>query len=236
MHLDDLANELFLEIFQYLSTFDLLRSFYDLNHRINQLLFAHFRTAVIDFGSTSLDDFRLVCRDYFPSFVNCVTSLRLSNDDETPQQMEVFLEHGLALPQLLNLRSLTLHNIRSNSNVLHTMISECRSLPRLTRLTLSDCYLPGDRMNTPTFFNNIWSLSNLIYCYLSIGFTSGGFVLPTVKSTSLKSLFVPYVKFDQIEFSMICQQTPSLEQFDSSFKLKFSDQVVSSTHQCASIV
>jgi len=49
MKLECLANELLMEIFEYLTAIDLLHTFHYLNSRFNTLLFKYFREYNLDF-------------------------------------------------------------------------------------------------------------------------------------------------------------------------------------------
>ncbi|CAF1140924.1 unnamed protein product, partial [Adineta ricciae] len=231
MILEDLPNELFIEIFRCLSTLDLLRSVYNLNFRFNQLLFAHFLTSTIDFRSIALRDFRLVCREYLPLLANQIISLRLSNDDRTPQQMEVFLEHGLTLHQLPNLQSLSLYAINLQEAMLPT-ISQLRSL---NRLTLADCSLSCNQNISQNFIDAIWSLPTLTYSYLNINFKENTVILPTVRSVSLKCLSIWSITYDQIQFNTICRHTPCLEQCSILFNMDSPDPVDPFQHEFPSM-
>jgi hypothetical protein len=49
--LEALANEILLELFEFLDAVELFRAFYDLNNRFNTLLLTHFRAYRINFHS-----------------------------------------------------------------------------------------------------------------------------------------------------------------------------------------
>ncbi len=95
MNLESLANELLLDLFEFLNDAHLLRAFHNLNLRFNNLLFDYFRTSGrLDFRSITKHDFNIVFEQYVPLIVDRITALRLSNDDETPQQIDHFLSCG----------------------------------------------------------------------------------------------------------------------------------------------
>ncbi|CAF1207922.1 unnamed protein product [Adineta steineri] len=234
MDLEDLANEIILEIFGYFSTFDLLRSFYNLNIRFNHLVFAYFHTSGVDFSRIFLQDFYLICQEYLPAIADHITSLRLTNDDDTPQQADVFLQHGLTLRQLHQLRKLSLCDICSN-DIMHTMMSEWTSLRYLTHLTLAGCYLTFDQSTSQSLIDTIWSLPILIYCYLNISFEETSIVIPTVKSMSLKYLFIWGFAYDQSQLNTIFQHTPCLEQCSVLFNMDIPDQSLVISHPLSSM-
>ncbi|CAF3657219.1 unnamed protein product [Rotaria sp. Silwood1] len=105
MNLESFSNELLLDLFEYFSAVDLLRTFYNLNFRFNNLIMIHFQHFDLNFRSVSQYDFNLICCQYLPIIVNDINSLSLSNDDDTPQQIDLFLEHGLIISQFINLKS-----------------------------------------------------------------------------------------------------------------------------------
>jgi hypothetical protein len=206
------ANELLLDLFEYLSTVDLLRAFYNLNIRFNTLLFRHFQSFSLDFRSVSQYDFNLICRQYLPSIVDHVKSFRLSNDDDTPQQIDIFLQNSLTIRRFNRLQSLSLCDICSNE-IMNKMMLEWKYLPHLTHLTLAGCYLQFDQINGQDLINSIWSLPKLIYCYLNIHFGEIDIFLPTVMSLSLKYLFIWGIEHHPNDINSLLKQTPCLEQF-----------------------
>jgi hypothetical protein len=108
MNLESLANELLLDLFEFLSAVHLLRAFHGLNSRFDTLLLAHFGTYHLDFRSISKTDFDIVCEQHLPLIADRIVSLCLSDDYDTPQQIDLFLSHLFTLRQLTNLRSLSL--------------------------------------------------------------------------------------------------------------------------------
>ncbi len=92
MTLEYLANELLFNIFDYLNTTHLLNAFYSLNIHYDQLLLTYFRVRRhLDLHSISKQKFKTVCQQILPSIIDRLLSLHLSDDDETPQQIELFL-------------------------------------------------------------------------------------------------------------------------------------------------
>ena len=111
--LESLPNELLLDLCAYLSTGDLVRAFYNANIRFNRLLDVHFQSFGFDCQSTTWHDFDVICRQYLPHLGGRLTALRLSDNDETPQQIESFFASGLTLGQFVRLRSLSLCDLCS---------------------------------------------------------------------------------------------------------------------------
>src|ERR1700722_3644762 len=114
MNLESLANELFIDLFEFLSSDHLLHAFHGLNSRFDSLLLGHFRTHGLDFRSISKHAFNTICR-HLSSISNQITSLYLSEKDDTPGQIDEFYAHGLTLRQFTHLQSLSLYRLRSQN-------------------------------------------------------------------------------------------------------------------------
>ncbi len=97
MSLELLGNELLLDLFQFLSTAQLLRVFNRLNHRFDTLLLEHFCAHGSHFRSLSKHDFDIIFQQHLSSIVDQITSLRLADDNENQQQIDCFLDHGFNL-------------------------------------------------------------------------------------------------------------------------------------------
>ncbi|CAF2855977.1 unnamed protein product [Rotaria sp. Silwood2] len=89
--LEDLPDELLLEIYTYLSSYDILYSFGYLNWRI-QCIIGEF-CSQLDFSHTSLNQFQYMCSSSFLFFLpQRLTKLTLSNGC-APGQIEIFQEN-----------------------------------------------------------------------------------------------------------------------------------------------
>ncbi|CAF1210474.1 unnamed protein product [Adineta ricciae] len=163
MYFESLANELFLEVFKYLSTSHIYHAFHGLNIRLDELILEYFRNSHLDLRSISKLDFDIIVQEYLPSMLDRITSLCLSDDDDTPGQIDEFFSHGLKLRQLVNLHSLLLNNIRSES-IMDTIILDLPYLSNLTHLTFEQCYFASQNTleKAFTYGNSIWSLPQLI--------------------------------------------------------------------------
>src|SRR5690349_11619521 len=102
------ANETIIDLFEYLKPVHLLRAFHNLNTRLNNLLFYYIRTHTFDFQSISDNDFDIVCQQHLLSMVDQITSIRLSDHDNIPYEIDRFLSHGFTFRQFTRLQSLTL--------------------------------------------------------------------------------------------------------------------------------
>ncbi len=209
MRLELLANEILLDLFEYLNTSDLFHAFYNLNYRFKQLLRTHIRFYSLDFRSISKDCFDAICEQYLPSTIDQITSFCLSDDDETPGQPEHFLSHYFTLNQFQQLQSLSLYAINS-CNMLNEIILQCRDLQYLTHLNIIDSNYKEEE-EADSLINNIWSLSKLTHCYLSHISTFGSwFNSISINSISMQYFTVnsSYLSFNTL-FS-IFEHTPDL--------------------------
>lgn len=217
MRLESLPNEILLELFGFFHAVDLLCTFCGLNSRFNTLLLAHFHHFHLDFRSISKKNFDLVCRQYLPLISDRIISLCLSNDDDTPQQTDLFLSRNLHFSQFIYLRSLSLYNIEF-SLVLHTLIEEWRHLSHLTHLNLIDCIIHW-RVRSPRLIDEIWKLPKLTHCHIS---TSGDQHVPlgdpTVTSSSLKFLSINGYLIYTSDLISLIGHTPYLRYLDLHLK------------------
>ena len=212
MSLESFPNELLLELFEYIPATHLLRAFHNLNCRFNYLIFIHFQSFGLDFRSISRYNFNLMCCRYISSIADHVNSLSLSNDDDTPQQIDLFLEYGLTIRQFNHLKSFSLYDLCSNE-IMSTMMLEWKYLLNLTHLTLAGCYLQFDPIEAQQLIDSIWSLSKLTYCYLNVHFGENNVLVPTVMSSSLKYVFIWGVEHCQNEVNALLRRTPCLQHF-----------------------
>lgn len=75
---EDFANEIFLDIFDYLRPIDILYSFHYLNHRFQNLLYQ--QQMHLDLSTNvSLQTFHQLCSYFLPEYSSCIYSIRLSN-------------------------------------------------------------------------------------------------------------------------------------------------------------
>ena len=207
MNLESLANELLLDIFEYLPTVQLLRSFHRLNTRLNDLIFTHFRTHCLDLRTSSKHDFDTVCQVNLPVLTSCIGSLGLSDDDDNPHQIDVFHSHQWRLHRFEHLHSLSLDHVRSGERI-SDMLNEC---PQLTRLRVTACYFGRKQDDIQCFVETIWSLPKLIHCHLDIDMKHGfSFPTPTRVSMSIEHLSNVGVPCRIGQLVRLCNQTPRL--------------------------
>jgi len=127
--LEQLPNELFIEIFSYLTGVDIVYSFSQLNTRLKQLILNYCHT--FDFKSVNKTKFDLVIRQHNPQHWR---SLRLSNDDETPGQIEYFSRLYPLDQHVFQLESISFINVKANND--NIFLSQLQSFVNLVSLTI----------------------------------------------------------------------------------------------------
>ena len=136
MRFELFANEIIIDLFEYLKPVHLLQTFHNLNICFNNLLFYYFQTHAFDFQSVSDIDFDIVCRQHLSSILDQIISLRLSDNDNIPYQIDRFLAHGFTFQQFSQLQKLTL-DCNSCKRVQDKLLFELHHIPvKLTHLTL----------------------------------------------------------------------------------------------------
>ena len=149
---DDLPIELLHMIFQYLSTDDVIWTFLHLSPYLNSIL-NQSSWFYVDFQCASKSRFDFICK-YLA--VEQLHSLTLSDDFQTPGQVQLFFTH-FRLRDLLNLQSLTLRAITNDDLAL--ILSDLPKLNKLKRL-ITTC-----RSRQPLFLgqmlNQLKSLEHL---------------------------------------------------------------------------
>lgn len=227
MSLELLCNELLLYVFEFLDDVHLYRAFYSLNYRFNTLLFDYNRNFCLDFRSIRKHDFQRICEKYAPSVVDRITSICLSDDDDTPQQIRHYLDHGIPLRLFSNLRSLSLCNIRS-CQTMKDISEEWRLLPHLTQLCLIQCDMQSDTYKCQSLIDHIWCLPKLIRCHFGVSFFGNlPFPVPTVISMSLKHLSVEHLNFRLIQLPHLIERTPCIRNLSMCINLSSVDNYLS---------
>ena len=219
MNFESLANELLLDLFEYLDGISLLRAFFGLNSRLNQVL-----SYYLDFRSISKRDFDMVCQQYLPRITDRVMSLCLSDDDETPNLPEIFISRGFIFNHFIHLKSLSLYCIRS-LDFLNQITIQCRHLSYLTHLNIINFYVNYVEDTTSTLMNNIWSLQLLTHCRLDNFFPGGQcFFGIRVISTSMKYLSIDNIYCDLHVLYHLFQYTPHLRRLSTASDYSSDDQ------------
>jgi hypothetical protein len=228
MNLESLPNELLIDLFDYFSSDYLLHAFHDLNSRFNALLLDHFRTHGLDLRSISKHAFNTICR-HLSFITNQITSLYLSEKDDTPGQMDAFYAHGFTLRRFVHLQSLSLYHFRSQ-NVMNKILLDLLYLSNISHLTFEECCFTSDEANASNFVTIIWNLPKLTYCYLKIQFQPQiYFPIPTVISSSIEYLSIYDIEPEFNQMIHLLEKTPHLQHISLDFHFNFSDEFQSST-------
>ncbi len=126
-------NELFYEVFEYLTAYDILHAFKGLNRQIDTLLRTYAKYD-LNFKSWSKSKFDFVCQSIEPEQVR---SLVLSNADDTCRQIHVFF--GLFyIRKCVHLESLTLIDITEQDS--KRIIPRMNLLSKLSHLSMKFAY------------------------------------------------------------------------------------------------
>jgi hypothetical protein len=202
--MESLANELLLDIFEYFNSIELIHLFHQLNNRFNQLLYQHFRKCPLDFRSIYKQDFDSICQVHLPLLTNQIISIHLSNEDETPNQLNFFLSYNFYFD---NLQFLSLYHIHSINEIL----IHC---PNLIYLNISKCHFNDDIEQAKISMNHIWSLTKLQFCYLNDFFVS----LLTITSSSIQKLSIENHSLSFNCLNSLFQHTPHLQNLNITIR------------------
>ncbi|CAF0999493.1 unnamed protein product [Rotaria sordida] len=121
-----------------------------------------------DFRSISKSNFHLMCEQYLPLIIDHVSSLCLSNGEETPELSEHLIHYCLTIDEFIHLRSLLLEKIDSADTILN-ITSDFFYLSYLTHLKIIKCHFTYGK-SPQQLIIDIWRLINLTHCTLDITF------------------------------------------------------------------
>ncbi|CAF4106777.1 unnamed protein product, partial [Adineta steineri] len=190
MNFEQLVNDVLLDFFEYLPSVELLQSFSHLNYRFNSLLISHFRTHGLNMQSISKDNFDIICREHLPFIAPYLNGLRLSDDDDTPHQIDNLFSYSFSLNRFIQLKSLTLYHISTNE-MLKQIVAQFNCHSHLIRFNIINCHVTFDRKILRDILNCICNLPKLMFCHLDMHLSSrGNFCLPSIRSKSIESLWI----------------------------------------------
>jgi hypothetical protein len=215
MSFESLSTEILFEIFDYLDDIHILQIFHGLNCHFNERLLTYFRVSPqLNLQSITKSNFDIACKYFIPSITDKIRSLRLSNGDDTPEQINHFLSYGLTLYKFTNLKSLSLHSMCSEQ-IINRMMIEWQYPRDLTHLNIINCRVLKDWNIVYSLINNIWSLPKLTHCQLDIdSIDEYCSIVPTTTSSSLKYLSIKNLCWDLRELIHLFQHTPHLQYLD----------------------
>jgi hypothetical protein len=212
---EELANELLLDLFEFLRSAHLLCAFYGLNYRFNKLISIYFRTHTLDFRCISKKTFDTVYQKHLFSIADQIISLHLSNGDETPNIVKYFLSQTLMFEQFHHLQSLSLYDINS-LYILNQIIFQCRYLHHLTHLNMIQCHFKPEDSYDLCLINNIWSLPKLTHFKMKDVYQSASrFMAIKVISYTIMHLLIENLPSDLRTISHIIEYTPHLRYFST---------------------
>ena len=164
MKLEFLPNEIILVIFGYINDIELLGLFSNLNARFNDVLSHRWKNYRLNFQSMNKKDVDLICRRSLPNIIDQIVALHLSDDDDTPYQIEQFFSYRFSLRQMTHLVRLSLYQLRS-SYVLNDILSQLSRLRHLISLKIDQIHFGMEE--TDQFIRIIWSLPNLTHFHIA---------------------------------------------------------------------
>ena len=211
MSVESLANELLLDLFEYLDGFSLLSAFRGLNARFDHLLFHHFRAYRFDFRSIPKDAFDALWHRYLPMLLDRMVALTLSENDDTPNLPGLFLAHHFTLDRSIRLQSLCLDSMQSG-DLLRQIVAQCRAIPHLTCLRLTGDAPHVNKFDQTDLVNDIWSLPKLRYCSIDYQ-VSPKFWLSKISivSDTIQRLSIEKITCTLQDLRHLFQHTPRLE-------------------------
>jgi hypothetical protein len=125
MSLERLVNELILDVFECLTTAHLLHAFLNLNARFDQLLIHYFQIHGLKFRSLFKNDFDTIFGQHYLLMIDHIPSLCLSDENDTPDQIQRFYTHNFSLGQFNPLHSLTFYSFHTDL-IIHTLLEDLR--------------------------------------------------------------------------------------------------------------
>lgn len=216
MKLEDLPNELLINIFEYLNGTDHLKCLYDLNYRINQIIFYNFPKSYFDFECLSKESFVKIC-NYIPSIIDKIVSLNLCGNDETSKLPELFLSNNLNINQFIKLEYLKLDSI-SSIKLLYKFLISCQSLEYLSTINISKCKRNKSNEDILLIKNIIFNLSKLKTCYFDrYLFNGNDFRQMKFLSSSIENLYLDNIQCDINDIINIFEHMINLRRISLNF-------------------
>ncbi|CAF1554774.1 unnamed protein product [Adineta ricciae] len=210
MSMHDFPGELWLMIFKYLSTEDLLHTFHSLNQHHRNLIAEHFQFNAVNLRSTSESNCHLCCSYYSSS----IRKLRLCQSFDYPSQTSSFLIQHFHLNRFTSLQSLSLEHIES-STIWQEILNQINELQNLTHLCIRQLNVYNNIRTLNSMFNQLWSLPKLIYVYFDLKHSkeksNEQFPALNTISLSLKHVELPSLTCNLNDVHIICHHTPCLE-------------------------
>ncbi|CAF3846998.1 unnamed protein product [Adineta steineri] len=200
--IEDLANELLYDIFEYLNSYNIYQSFFRLNHRFRSLLVESFLPLEIHIPLISSSSFDSYNQDMIMPNKQRIHSIKILNsfmyDDEV-----------LSLLNKISLRTLILENIESNR--LRNLLNQLTSLSYLSSLSI----ITVDQVPCKNYiYREVFHLPSLRYCRLSLGNHYSLYLStsPVNEQSSIEHLIIDYeIKDSELNNFLSC--VPQLRRF-----------------------
>ncbi|CAF0992340.1 unnamed protein product [Adineta steineri] len=157
-NLEDLSNELFYEIFEYLIDHHAFQAFYDLNYRFQKLVLNSNSTIKINISSISKSQFHHYLTDRIKPCTSRIELFRLSNPCIDPCSLLLPI-----ITKLTQLTTLILNNIEAN--FIEPIVNQLSSLPVLSSLTIVSI---SNIITKNNLYSKLFQLPKLKYCQIDI--------------------------------------------------------------------
>ena len=124
------------------------------------------------------------------SIIDRTIALCLSDDDETPDQINCFLFYNLTLCHFTHLQSLSLYYLHCEI-VMCKWMNEYQQFHNLVYLKFSRCEFRQENKTICCLLSRMWSLPKLTYCYLDVYFEEQkhGSIIPISARTGVETLY-----------------------------------------------
>ncbi|CAF0767871.1 unnamed protein product [Rotaria sordida] len=187
--LDLLPKEIIFTIFDFLWAHDILYSFLNISNYFNNILLTY-QNYHVNFKSILKQQFDLVCRFIQP---NQITSLVLSDSNETPSQSKTFLSL-FPIEKFINLRAITLSDIENDC---HSLFFNIRQLKYLN-------YFETDTLSHLWMIETISRLKQLIINKYADNDYNHESLLHSISFSHLRNLTLPYCSYVQLRQILSC--------------------------------
>ncbi|UJR08201.1 hypothetical protein I4U23_012474 [Adineta vaga] len=217
MKLELLPDELLLDLFDYFAGIDLLYAFSGLNFRFNYLLHKLYRNYRFILSSVSKRHFDNLCHQHLPLIADRIIHIGISNYQETPEQIDLFLSYISSFTQFTQLRILSFSYVYSQK-ICFKLLEEIHNLVNLIDLKIHSCSFDIDQNGFQIILDSIWSLPKLVYLrFDKIKNEQHTSFTPTKISLTLKYIIIYGWFFNISEWNHLLEYTPHLKHLSIPF-------------------
>jgi len=173
-------------------------------------------------------NFDMICQQHLPFIADRVYTLRLSDYEETPEQINLFFSYIPSFIQFIQLRSLTINIIQSYPTLIK-IINECQYLYNLTHLTLGSHDLRNYQFDFQLIIDNIWSLPKLRYFHFDVlVLEEQNFCTPTKVSSTLEYVNMRGYSLKWNQMNRLSEYTPRLKKLSICIESSDNDDYIPS--------